>query len=83
MVHMRIMIISPGVFFNFKILIFLVDRGLKGQKKDQNDKNFCLSHHIFQGPYHMIFIYGTHVCIKGYLQTFFSFLFQDFDFWGH
>ena len=30
MVQMRKMITSPGVFFNFKILIFLVVRGLKG-----------------------------------------------------
>ena len=33
MVEMCKMIISPRVFFNVKILIFLVVKGLKGQKK--------------------------------------------------
>ena len=70
------MIISPGVFFNFSILILQVVRGLKGQKMAQNDKNFCLLHFMFQKPY-MIFIYGTHVCIKGkYHQAFFFFFFK-------
>ena len=32
MVQMCKMIIFPGVFFNFKILVFWVVRGLKGQK---------------------------------------------------
>ena len=45
------MIISPGVFCNFNILIFRVVRGLKGQKMAQNNKNFCLSHLIFQELY--------------------------------
>ena len=48
MVQMCKMIISPGVFFNFKILIFLVVRGLKGQNWPKMTKNFCLSHLIFQ-----------------------------------
>ena len=39
MVQMCKMIISPGVFFNFKIFILRVIRGLKGQKVAQNDKN--------------------------------------------
>ena len=33
MVQMCKMIISPGVFFSFKVLIFGVVRGLKGHKK--------------------------------------------------
>ena len=45
------MIISPGVFSNFKILIFRVVKGLKVQKMAQNDKNFCLSHIVIQEPY--------------------------------
>ena len=70
------MIMSPGVFFNVKILIFQVVKGLKGQKMAQNVENFCLSHLIFQAPY-IIFIYGTHACIKGwYFQAFFSFFSQ-------
>ena len=51
MVQMCQMMIFPGVFFNFKILIFRVVRELKGQKMAQNDKNFCLSHLIFQELY--------------------------------
>ena len=45
------MVISPGVFFNFKSLIFWVVRGLKWQKMVQYDKDFCLLHLIFQEPY--------------------------------
>ena len=48
MVQVCKMVLSPGVLFNFKILIFRVVRGLKGQKITQNDKSFCLSHLIFQ-----------------------------------
>ena len=44
-------IISPGVFFKFKISIFWVVRGLKGQKMTQSDKKFCLSHSVSQEPY--------------------------------
>ena len=35
------MIISPGVFFNVKIFIFQVVKGLKRQKMTQNVENFC------------------------------------------
>ena len=38
-------------FFNVKILIFQIFRGLKGQKMARNGKNFCLWHLIFQEPY--------------------------------
>ena len=51
MVQICKMIISSGVFLNFKILIFHVVRVLKGQKMAQNDKHFCLLHLIFQEPY--------------------------------
>ena len=47
-------IISLGVFFNFKVLIFQVVRGLKGPKMTQNDKSFCLSHLIYLEPYIII-----------------------------
>ena len=43
-------IISPGVIFIFKILIFGVVRAWKG-KKWPKMTNFCLSHLIFQAPY--------------------------------
>ena len=118
------MIISSGSFsIFFKILIFWVHSGVKGQKMVWNDKKLCLSHSISQEPYiiwlslvvqmckmimslgvffqcdnfdfpdcqgaerakndpkwqkflsvtpfisgtiyHMIFIYDTHVCVKG------------------
>ena len=39
--------ISPGIFFKFKILIFQVIRGLKGQKMAQNDEDLCLLHLLF------------------------------------
>ena len=48
MVQMYKMIVSPVVFFNLNVLIFQVAKELKGQKMVQNDKNFCLSHFIFQ-----------------------------------
>ena len=68
MVQMCKMITSLGVFFDVKILIFQVVKGLKEQKLAQNDENFCLLPllpYISETIYHMIFIYGTHVCIKG------------------
>ena len=77
MVQVCKMIISPVAFFNVKILIFQVVKGLKWQEMAQNDKNFCLLDLIISGTiYHMIFIYGAYVCIKGwYLQVFSSFFF--------
>ena len=58
--------ISPGVFFNFKILILWVVRWLKDQKMAQNDKNLSVAPCFLGSIYHnMIFIYGTHVYIKG------------------
>ena len=55
------MIISLGVFFNFfKVLIFWVVRGVKGQKNSQNDKKMSVMLHI-SGTIHMIVIYGTQV----------------------
>ena len=57
--------ISPGVFFNVKILIFQVVKGLKGQKMAQNVKNFCLAPYTAGTIYDMIYIYGTHLYIKG------------------
>ena len=39
------------IFFQFfKILIFWVVIGVKGQRMVQNDKTFCLPHFISQGP---------------------------------
>ena len=74
--------ISPDVFFIVKILIFQVDKGLKGQIMDQHDENVCRTlyfrNHV---SFDMILICGTHVVIKGqYLQALFSFLFLFFFF---
>ena len=63
MVQISKTIVSPGVFFNFKILIFLVVRGLKGQKMTQ--KLLSVTPYISGTIYHMIYIYGTHVSIEG------------------
>ena len=65
MVLMCKMIISLGVFFNFKILTLRIVRGLKDQKMAQNDKNLSVTPYISGTIYHMIFIYGAHVCRKG------------------
>ena len=75
MVQMCKMIISPGAFFNVKILIFQFVKGLKVQKNGPKSWKFLpVASYISGIIYHMIFIYGIHVCIKGwYLQAFFSF----------
>ena len=73
-------------FFNVKILIFQVFKGLKAQKKNGPKWQKVLSvAPYFSGTiYHMIFIYGTHVYKISYLQAFFSFLFFfTFDFLDH
>ena len=68
MVQMCKMIIYPGVFF-FSMLGFWVSRlsrGWKGKKWPKMIKvTVCHTLH-FRTMYYMIFIYGTHVCIKGY-----------------
>ena len=47
MVQMCKMVVSPGVFFHFfKILIFQVVSGVKGQKMVQNDKKICCSRYL-------------------------------------
>ena len=66
MVQMCEMIISLGVFFNAKILIFQFVKGLKGQKNDLKCWKFLSVIPYISGTiYHVIFVYGTHVCIKG------------------
>ena len=51
------------VFFHFfKILIFRVVKGVKGQKMVQNNKKLCpVTLHISETIHHMIVIYVTHV----------------------
>ena len=43
----------------FKILIFWVVSGVKGQKMTQNGKNFSVMLCISKIMHHMIFIYAT------------------------
>ena len=80
------MIISPGIFFSFKILTFWVVRELKAQKMAQNDRNFCLSHLVFQEPYIIWSSIMVHMFLKkdNISRHFFLFFFyQNFDFWDH
>ena len=53
--------ISRTFFHFFKIFIFWIVRGVKGQKISQNDKKFYLSCLMYQKPYIMIVICGTQV----------------------
>ena len=62
MVQMYKIIISPHVFFNFKILIFGVFKELKGQNMAQSDKKILsVSLHISGIVHHMIVIFGADV----------------------
>ena len=57
------MIISPGLFFHFfKISIFRVFRGIKGQKMVQNDIKLSLSCSIYQEPYIKWLSFMVHMC---------------------
>ena len=63
MVDICKMVISPGVFFYFfKILIFRLHRGVKGQKMVQNDKKFCLLRSISQEPYIIWLSFMVQMC---------------------
>ena len=52
---------SKGIFHFFKIFIFQVVIGVKGQKIAQNDEILSATLHISGTIYHMMVIYGTHV----------------------
>ena len=72
------------VFFSFfQKLIFQVVRGVKGQKKVQNDKEFCLSRSISQEPYSIWLSLMVHLCnMIISLDVFFFFhFFKIFVFW--
>ena len=68
-------VISSGVFSIFlKILIFWVQREVKGQKAVQNDKKICLSPPMSQEPY---IIWLLFMFLKWqYLQVFFLFFWK-------
>ena len=72
------------VFFSFfQKLIFQVVRGVKGQKKVQNDKEFCLSRSISQEPYSIWLSLMVHLCnmIISLDVLFFFHFFKIFVFW--
>ena len=81
-VHMCKVITSPlGCFIFFKILIFWVVKVVKVQKMVQNDKNFCLSHSVFQKPYIIWFSFKSHLCKMIIYPRGFS-IFTKFWFFG-
>ena len=65
----------------FKILIFWVVRGVRGQKTVQNNKNFCPSRFIFQEPYIIWLSFMVQLC-KMIIPPVFSFIFSKFCFFG-
>ena len=74
--------ISPSVFLNFfKILIFRVFRGIKGQKIVQNDKKFCLSCSVSQEPYIIWLSFMVHLC-KMIISPVVFFIFSKYWFLG-
>ena len=82
MVHIYKMIMSPGSFYFFKILIFRVVRGVKGQKKSPEwQKILSVTHSISQEPYIIWLSFMVNMCKVIISAGGFSF-FQNFDFLG-
>ena len=82
MLHLCKMIISPGSFsIFFKILIFWVARGVKGQKAVRNDKKFCPLDSISQEPYMIRLSFMVHMC-KIIISLGMFFIFSKFWFFG-
>ena len=73
--------ISRSFFLFFKILIFWVVRGVKGQKMAQNEKKLCLSCSISQEPYIIWFLFMVHLC-KMIISPGVFFFFSKFWFSG-
>ena len=65
----------------FKVLIFWVVRGLKGQKMVQNEKKICLSCSISQETCIIWFSFMVHLC-KMVISTGTFFIFSEFWFSG-
>ena len=79
-VRMCKMIISPGVFFNFKILIFCVVRGLKGKIWPKMTKFFAcrtlyFRNHIIIWSSFMVYMYAWEDNISRHFFHFFVFFF--------
>ena len=58
----KMIILDIFYFIFFKILVFWVHWGVKGQKTVQNDKKFCLSCSISQEPYIIWLSFMVHMC---------------------
>ena len=72
-IHLCKMMISPGVFFIFfKILIFWIVKGLKGQKRSKMTKT-SVTFNISGTIHHMIVICGTQVWSDNISKQFFHF----------
>ena len=90
MVQMCKMKISPGVFFNFKILILKDCQGAERAKNGPKWQKFLsVASYISGTIYHMIFIHGTHLSFicktiisPGIFFIFFFFFFSKFWFSG-
>ena len=79
LVHLCKMIISPGRYFFFNILMFWIFRGVKGQIIVQNDKKFCSSHPIFQWPYIIWFSFKVRIRKMIISPGLFFIFIQNFD----
>ena len=63
MVHLYKKIVSPGIFYIFfKILIFQVARGVKGQIMVQNGKKICMFHLLPQELHIMWLSFMVRLC---------------------
>ena len=70
-------------FFQFfKIFIFWVVEGVKGQKIVQNDKKFCLSSSTSQEPYIISLSFMLHLHKMIISPGVFFYFFKIFIFWG-
>ena len=68
-------------FYFFKIMIFRVARGVKGQKMVQNDKKFCPPCPISHELYIIWLSFMVHMC-KMIVSPGFFYIFQNFNFSG-
>ena len=70
-------------FFNVKILIFQVVKGLKGQKMAQNVENFCRTLHFRNHTAYDLHLWYTCVYKRIISPSIFFHFFQNFDFFDH
>ena len=80
-VHKCKIIISPGIFLFFKILIFWVVRWAKGQKRPKMTKKSCPLHFISQEPSIIWPWFMVHIC-KRIISAGVFYIFPNFNFPG-